>query len=171
MQRTHYPYERNHVYRYTFISLGRRRIKKVVEFSLTGIENIYNLAFGGIKIDGTVDDKASSNNGDIVRTLSTVIHILRDFSLHRPASVIFFTGSTKQRTRLYARIIKTYYDEFSKDFHITGLALYEKRYAEEIFTRENAYKYSAFLRFAALACRPANLIGLDKNNYSAAFKK
>jgi len=72
--------------------------------------------------NGKIDDKASSDNGDIVRVMSTVIDITNDFIRDNPDIKIMFTGSTSQRTNLYHRILRTYYFSFSKDFKITALA-------------------------------------------------
>lgn len=59
------PYEYNRVkpYRNIFESTGKRTIIKVVEFSSTGISDVYNLAFGDLLPNDEIDDKANSNNG------------------------------------------------------------------------------------------------------------
>jgi hypothetical protein len=36
--------------------------------------NLYNLGFGDLLPDGKIDDKVTSNNGDIIKVLSTVIY-------------------------------------------------------------------------------------------------
>ena len=66
-----YPYDHPYSSQYTFISIGKKRILKAVDFSHTGIRNIVNLGFGDLLDDGTIDYKANSNNGDIVKVLST----------------------------------------------------------------------------------------------------
>ncbi len=71
--------------------------------------------------DRSIDDKANSNNGDIIKVLSTIIYIIKDFTEENPESKIAFTGSTKERTALYQRILKTYLDTFCKEFLITAL--------------------------------------------------
>ncbi len=55
---------------------------------------------------GKIDDKANSNNGDIIKVLSTVILIIKDFTEENPEAKIAFSGSTKERTALYQRILK-----------------------------------------------------------------
>ncbi len=45
MTRTAYAYENPEVTRYAFISTGKKRIQKVVEFSDVGIKNTFNLGF------------------------------------------------------------------------------------------------------------------------------
>ena len=116
-----YPYTRLQSRRYVFISLGRQRIKKVVDFVPLGIGNIINLGFGDLLEDGGVDDRVHSNNGDIVRVLATVIDILKHYTSLHPQAEIYFQGSTEERTRLYNRILKTYYSAFSQDFAIAGV--------------------------------------------------
>jgi hypothetical protein len=66
---THIPYSYKQVRsrRYVFISDGNRRVEKVVDFIPLGVRNIMNLGFGDLLPDGTIDDKANSNNGDITK--------------------------------------------------------------------------------------------------------
>jgi hypothetical protein len=80
-----------------------------------------NLGFGDLLPDGSIDDKIASNNGDIGKVLSTVIMILKHFTALHPDNIIIFSGSTAERTRLYARILKLYYAAFSKEFMIYGV--------------------------------------------------
>jgi hypothetical protein len=94
---------------------------KVVDFTPLGINNLVNLGFGDLRSNGSVDDIAVSNNGDIVKVLATVIEILKHFTATYPRSIIFFRGSTEERNKLYWRIIKTYYVTFTRDFMILGI--------------------------------------------------
>lgn len=107
--------------RYTFVSTGKRPIEKAVEFKYTGWGKIINMGFGDVRPDGTIDDKAISNNGDLAMVLGTTIEILKEFTSKFPHAEIFFTGSTQVRTRLYARVLKNYYGEFSREFIISVL--------------------------------------------------
>jgi hypothetical protein len=116
-----YPYKRPAARRYVFISIGKKRIEKVVDFVPLKAKNIMNLGFGDLMADGSINYKANSNNGDIIKVLATVVDILRHFTTRHPEIVIFFTGSTTERTRLYTRILKTYYALFSKDFIVYGI--------------------------------------------------
>lgn len=118
---SYYPFKQVHSNRYTFVSHGKRPIKKAVDFTYTGWGKIINMGFGDLLPDGTVDDKVNSNNGDLVMVLATTIEILKLFTAQFPNAEIFFTGSTQARTRLYARIVKNYYSEFSKEFIISVL--------------------------------------------------
>jgi hypothetical protein len=145
MAQTGYPYTTLSVTRYTFMSVGRKRIEKVVEFSDFGLKNTFNLAFGDLLPDGTIDDLANSNNGDIVKVLATVISILKDFTAKNPKAYIAFTGSTDERMKLYTRILKSYYPTFKKEFKISGFLKTEKGYSEIAFTPEQNIDYTVFL--------------------------
>jgi len=84
-------------------------------------DSTFNLCFGDLLPDGTIDDTVNSNNGDIVKVLATVVDILRAFCLQHHAVQIYFEGSTELRTILYARILKTYYTDIAMEFAIAGL--------------------------------------------------
>ena len=76
-----YSYDRKDATRYTFISKGKHGvIIKAVEFIPTSNKFILNLGFGDLKPDGTIDDTANSNNGDIIKVMATIIHIVKDFA-------------------------------------------------------------------------------------------
>ena len=121
---THVPYryKRAHSERYIFTSVGKKKIEKVVDFAPIGINNIMNLGFGDLLPDGSVDDSANSNNGDLIKVLATVIGILKDYTAEYPQVEVFFAGSTVERTKLYTRILKTYYATFSKEFIISAIS-------------------------------------------------
>lgn len=72
--------------------------------------------FGDLLPDGSINDKANSNNGDILKVMATVVDILKHFTARYPGKVIYFVGSTDERTRLYGRILRTYYYSFSQEF-------------------------------------------------------
>jgi hypothetical protein len=59
MHQAAYSYDHPDVTRYTFISIGRKRIEKIVEFTDLGDCNIFNLAFGDLMPDGSVDDMSN----------------------------------------------------------------------------------------------------------------
>jgi hypothetical protein len=140
-----YAYENPAVTRYTFISTGKKRIQKVVEFSDVGMKNTFNLGFGDLLPDGTIDDLANSNNGDIVKILATVVSIVKDFTVNNPGAYIAFAGSTEERLRLYARILKSYYSVFNKDFTLSGLVKAGERYKVIPFDSARADEYEVFI--------------------------
>jgi len=118
MIQTAYPYKLIRPRRYIFISTGKRRIEKIVDFVPLGINNLINMGFGDLLRDGAVDDKANSNNGDIVKVMATVVEILKHFTNQHSGVEIYFEASTRERTKLYDRILRTYYPIFCKDFDI-----------------------------------------------------
>jgi hypothetical protein len=140
-----YSYKRPHSERYIFTSIGKKRIEKVVDFVSIGVKNVMNLGFGDLLPDGSVDDTVNSNNGDIVKVLATVIEILKDFTAEYPQVEIFFAGSTVERTKLYTRILKTYYTAFSKDFTISAVTGSEIKNKRIPFDPKANVEYLAFL--------------------------
>src|SRR6187402_3471687 len=128
-----YPFDQTKASSYRFTSVGRKQITKEVVFTHTGYRNIVNMGFGDVLPNGIIDDKANSNNGDIVKVLGTIVQIMIDFTNKFPATEIFFTGSTPERSRLYLRIIRSYQRSFSNIFTINilepkGIAFIERPY-------------------------------------------
>lgn len=141
------PYEYTEVrpYRYIFKSTGKRTITKVVEFTYTATSEVYNLAFGDLLPNDEIDDKANSNNGDIIKIFATVIDILQDFTWRNPSFIILFMGSTPLRTLLYRRILKTYYQSFRTQFLVLGVIATEYGPKEVPFDTQSTDSYFAFL--------------------------
>jgi hypothetical protein len=107
---------------YEFISVGPNgRITKLVQFTPTNYKDLYNLGFGDKNAEtGEIDDNAISNNGDSEKVLATVVATLYAFTdVHRNA-LVYATGTTKSRTRLYRMGITKYFEEGSRDFEIYG---------------------------------------------------
>lgn len=145
MKNETYPYDITKADRYTFISTGKISIAKQVVFTYTGVRNIVNLGFGDLLPDGSIDDKVNSNNGDIVMVLATIVQILIDFTGKFPEAEIFFAGSTQKRTKLYTRILETYYISFSKEFSINGLLMKGEGYVEVAFAPGSGLKFEGFI--------------------------
>lgn len=139
-----YTYKNRGFDKYVFTSLGQNKILKVVDFTPTKIKDLYNLSFGDLLPDGTIDDTAISNNGDIIRIMSTVVDIVKHFTKKFPEFKIGFTGSTIERTKLYERVLKMYYEEFSKDFFITASIKEGDKFIEEKFKPQANKSYHAF---------------------------
>jgi hypothetical protein len=66
---------------FEFISVGPKgAIRKIVDFQLTGIPGLFNLAFGDKNITtGEIDDLAISNNRDTDKVLAIVVTALYAF--------------------------------------------------------------------------------------------
>jgi hypothetical protein len=88
---------------------------------------------------------ADSHRYTFVSTGKIVVHITRDFTTRFPAVEIFFIGSTEERTKLYARILKMYHREFKKEFKISGLIQKLNSYTAVPFEANDAFDYFAFL--------------------------
>ena len=60
---------------------------------------MFNLAFG----DGTdsLDDLSVSDNGDASKVLATVVFAAEQFLSQHPTAILFASGSTPARNRLY----------------------------------------------------------------------
>jgi hypothetical protein len=145
MTQVSYPYKRLQSWRYVFVSDGKKKIQKIVDFVPIGKGNIVNLGFGDVLPDGSLDDTANSNNGDIIKVLATVVDILRDFTGLYPRSDVFFTGSTKERTKLYNWIIKMYYPIFRREFIVAGALMIQGRFHYSPYDPEFDQEYLGFL--------------------------
>ena len=108
---------------YEFVSEGPKgSIKKMVQFTETSIQNVYNLAFGDYDENTkTINDLSVSNNGDSLKILATVASTVYAFMENYPDSSIFATGSTLVRTRLYRMGITNNLAEIIEDFDVYGL--------------------------------------------------
>lgn len=104
------------------------------------MRNFYNLGFGDKdETTGQIDDEIVTNNGDSEKVLATVASTLYIFMEKFPDAMVFATGSTKARTRLYRIGISNNLIEIQEDFEIYGLA--ENKWQN--FQKQTAYE--AFL--------------------------
>lgn len=109
-------------YHFQFTSEGQRgSIKKLVEYSATATENVFNLGFGDFDEEKqTIDDATVTNNGDSLKVLATVASTVYAFTTKYPKAWIFATGSNAVRTRLYRMGITNNLAEISGDFEVFG---------------------------------------------------
>jgi hypothetical protein len=108
---------------FNFTSTGPKGdIQKIIQFSATKAKNVFNLAFGNIREDDTIDDITTNDNKDRDKILATVAAAVYDFTERFPDSYVFFTGSTAERTRLYRMALTVNYEELAIIFDIWGLA-------------------------------------------------
>ena len=134
---------------FSFTSIGRNVIEKRVQFTqINDIENyglpkhitLYNLAFGDWNEESEdIDDFARSNNGDTETVLATVANTVREFRDYHPDSLLFITGSTSERNRLYQIAISKNLNEILNEVTIYGLT----NYSWEEYSIGN--NYDAFL--------------------------
>lgn len=108
---------------FRFVSKGPKGdIQKLIDFQEIDEPNMYNLAFGDENPEtGAIDDLAVSNNGDSDKVLGTVVWALYRFFDNFPDALVYATGSTEARTRLYRMGITRYYNQMTKDFYLFGL--------------------------------------------------
>lgn len=126
---------------YEFVSEGPNgRINKLVKYTESSVKGIYNLGFGDKlgNIDD-FDDEIITNNQDSLRVLATVSATVYTFTDKYPDAIVFATGSTTARTRLYRIGISNNLEEIEEDFEVLG-RLNEKW---ELFEKNR--DYDAFL--------------------------
>lgn len=123
--------------RYVFESIGKKgKILKVVKFFEIQ-ENLYNLGFGDFdSFTNQVDDKVVSDNGDLIKVIATVISLTVKFLEENPTSLIFFEGSTPQRTQFYQWVINRYYEEMTELIEVYGI----KNGESEPFQKTEVYE-------------------------------
>lgn len=114
---------REDLHLYEFTSVGPKgNVNKIVEYTRTNVEDVYNLAFGDFDENiGGIDDQVVTNNGDSLRVLSTVASTVYAFTGKFPHAWIFATGSTDVRTRLYRMGITNNLVEIKADFEVYGM--------------------------------------------------
>ena len=129
---------------FSFVSIGPNgEIKIVVQFNITENPTIYNLAFGNLLPDGTVDDTIKNNNKDRNKVLATVAAAIYEFTSKFIDKYIFFKGSTPQRTRLYRMAITNNLDELALDFNIYGVVIHNDGYTIQEFKK--GFDYFGFM--------------------------
>ena len=127
---------------FEFISDGPKgSIRKRVQYQRTNDKNLYNLALGDVDIETEgFDDKVVTHNNDTEKVLATVAKTIYAFIDKYPDAIIYVTGNTLTRTRLYRMSISNNLEEINKKFEIYGL-LENKGWV--IYEKNN--NYSAFL--------------------------
>ncbi len=109
---------------FKFISEGiRGSIPKLVIYSETHLRNFYNLGFGDKnEKTGQIEDEVITNNGDSEKVLATVASTLYIFMDKFPDAMVFATGSSNVRNRLYRIGITNNLAEIEEEFEVYGLA-------------------------------------------------
>jgi hypothetical protein len=107
---------------FEFTSVGAKgSIRKLVLYQETAIPNLFNLAFGDYNSQtGELDDLIVSDNGDGEKVLATVVSTIHRFFKENPKAIVYLTGSTHPRTRLYRIAISKYLPVFEEKFEILG---------------------------------------------------
>jgi len=107
---------------FEFTSSGPKgEIRKIIQFTATKAHRVFNLAFGNIREDGSIDDVTTNDNKDRDKILATIASVVVEFTERYPDRYVFFTGSSAERTRLYRMALTINYEELSETFQIWGL--------------------------------------------------
>ncbi|MCE6988491.1 DUF6934 family protein [Dyadobacter sp. CY323] len=107
---------------FEFRSIGPKgAVLKIIRYVETELPGFYNLGFGDLDpITRSIDDLIATNNGDAKKILQTVASTLYIFTDQYPEAIVFATGSTNVRTRLYRMGISNNLEAIEKDFTIKG---------------------------------------------------
>lgn len=125
---------------FTFLSNGPKgEIEIVVQFNATENPVIYNLAFGNLLPNGGVDDTIKNDNKDRNKVLATVAAAVYEFTSKYPEKLIFFTGSTPERTRLYRMALTNNFNLLDLDFEIFGVVVEAESYYVEQLLKGKDY--------------------------------
>ena len=108
---------------FIFYSVSDEKIikKEIAYTPLDESKIIYNLAFGDYSEEGDISDLSISNNQDLEKVLATLVKSMEEFFSIRPNCLIYFTGSTETRTRLYRIVISNYMKDYDELFVIYGM--------------------------------------------------
>jgi hypothetical protein len=132
--------------RYEFNSVGPKgTILKGVEITPLERRNIYNFGFGDVLPDGTIDDISETNNKDIIKVFATIIEIMQEYLRSNPPAILFFQGSTDQRTKVYQYVLQRYHEHFSGRFTITAISGKGNINQEVMYDPHTEEQYLAFL--------------------------
>jgi hypothetical protein len=96
----------------TFYSITKNNIPVLLKIRIERIDipllpEVYNLSFGPINDDGTIDDKARINHQDLNKAFSTIILFALTYLKKNPNSIIGLDGSNDARAYLYHRMFLT----------------------------------------------------------------
>jgi hypothetical protein len=104
---------------FDFISTGKKgNIPKRIVFIPTELPEVYVLIFGNIIDNHEIDDFSINNNGDRNKILATIATAVDIYTQRHPERMIYFIGSTKERTRLYRMAIGLNLEELAQTFEI-----------------------------------------------------
>ena len=123
---------------YKFKSIGTQGVvEKIIIFQKIGGTR-YNLSFGDFK-DGRIDDEVITNNGDLVKVISTVAQSVYVFFEHYPDASIEIEGVDDKRKRLYNTIFQRRRTEIDLYFEVKGWS------GGELTALQEGYFYEKFV--------------------------
>ncbi|MCE7058934.1 DUF6934 family protein [Dyadobacter sp. CY343] len=122
MQDETYPHNNPTEYRYEFTSVSANKsVRKVVLFTETENENLYNLALMDVLDSGELCDKSETKNQDMRKVIATTYDTVKCFLELNKAFSVIFSGSEEKRQRLYRIAVSTNLTELSGKYLILGL--------------------------------------------------
>lgn len=125
MDRDTYPIEASPLLlSFEFNSEGTKGIiRKKIEFKcLRSVPGVYNLCFGDLDVMNKIDDFVITGNGDSRKVLATVASSVYRFLEKYNEAMIYATGSTTARTRLYRIGISNNLSDILLQFDVYGFS-------------------------------------------------
>ena len=107
---------------FEFFSEGPKgRILKLMEYTPTSTENVFNLGFGDYdEATDAINDFSVTNNGDSLKVSATVASTVYAFTDKYPDAWILATGNMAARSKLYRMGIANNLGEIRNDFAVFG---------------------------------------------------
>ena len=108
---------------YEFESISEQKIvtKAIAFYADYQNSESFELIFGDLRSDGTIDVKTQSKNRDMTQILGTVMQTVYYFFELYPSKNVTFMGSTDSRNRLYRVLISKFLLEQDDHFQVFGL--------------------------------------------------
>lgn len=120
-----YPLEiKNHYRLFEFESVSEKKCitKRVIISPIPGSGGLYNFALVDVLEDNINSDVEISNNADMPKVMSTVIHCLLRFLDHYPFAAVHIEGNSPARNRLYRAVIGRKISKVENFLEIYGIA-------------------------------------------------
>ncbi|KQS33575.1 DUF6934 family protein [Dyadobacter sp. Leaf189] len=122
MEEPSYQFSFQKEYQYEFVSLGEdKNVRKLVTFSETESENVFNLALFDILDSGKCSNNTETRNQDMAKVVATVFKIVVDFLEIEKDYVVVFRGNDPRRHRLYRIAISRELKQLSEKYVILGV--------------------------------------------------
>jgi len=124
IEKPHYNFEAapdSLIFEFESVS-DNKTIKKVVLYEkIEEYDNLYQLSFGDLISENTIDYLAISQNKDRDKVLFTVAKTMLVFFENYPKNLLYFRGSNDVRTRLYRTYISRFIEIIELNFQVFGL--------------------------------------------------
>ena len=117
-----YPYyELGRPMHYFFESIGEEKsVYKIVAFTLL-VNGNWNLGFGDLAENGSIDDSVVTNNHDVRNVIGTVAKIAIDFLRKYPERTIEIKPVDDKRKTLYNLVFQRYFEEINMFIEVSGV--------------------------------------------------